>query len=54
MPASIALKLLKPEIIASLVGWLLYYFEKYLDSYQSKDATKFIFLLSLLLTSKFQ
>ena len=54
MPASIALKLsFKPEIIAfSLVGWLLYYFEKYLDSYQSKDATKFIFLLSLLLTSK--
>ena len=54
MPASIALKLsFKPEIIAfSLVGWLVYYFEKYLDSYHSKDATKFIFLLSLLLTSK--
>ena len=40
MPASIALKLsFKPELIAfSFIGWLLYYFEKYLDKYESKDA----------------
>ncbi len=54
MPASIALKLsFKPELIAfSLIGWLLFYFEKYLDNYESKDAVKFVLIFSILLTSK--
>jgi len=54
MPTSIALKLsFKPEIIAfSFIGWLLFYFEKYLDNYQPKDAVKFVLIFSILLTSK--
>jgi len=54
MPASIVLKLsFKPEIIVfSFIGWLIYYFEKYLDHNQSKDVIKFILIFSILFTSK--
>ena len=54
MPASIVLKLsFKPEIIVfSFIGWLIYYFEKYLDRNQSKDVIKFILIFSILFTSK--
>lgn len=54
MPASIALKLsFKPEVIAfSFIGWLLLYFEQYLNNFQPKHAVKFVLIFSLLLTSK--